>query len=361
MRIAIVVKDFPPDVIGGTETQTMRMAEALSDHDHDVTVFTKRYGDHDDSNLPFATVRVPNIRANPFISTLTFLIASLYLLVRRAEEFDVCQCMMVYPNGFLGYVLKRLTGLPYFAWIRGGDYYFMKGVGWKRWMIRRVLADTRVLVQAPGIADDVRADFPNVELDLAVLGNGVEVPAGTANGEGVLFVGRLAPMKGVEVLLKAMTDVDASLTIVGDGPERTRLESLADKLGVKATFVGRVPPDQVEEFYREAAVFCLPSTGEEGMPNAVLEAMAWGLPCVTTDSGGLPSLVGDGNRGFVVPREDPERLRECLDIVLSNPERRKEVANNAREYVEANHSWPAIVASLETHIEAVSATESGSD
>lgn len=349
MRVAIVVKDFPPDTIGGTETQTKRMATALTDRGHEVTVFTKRYGDHDDGDLPFEVVRVPNVRASPFVSTLTFLLACTVLLAHRADEFDICQCMMVYPNGFLGYVVERLTGLPYFAWIRGGDYYFMKDIRWKRWIIRRVLSDTRVLVQAPGIADDVRSDFPDLDPDLAVLGNGVEVPEETADGDNVLFVGRLAPMKGVDTLIRAMAGLDAPLTIVGDGPERDRLESLAENLGADVTFVGRVPPEKVDDYYREAGVFCLPSTGEEGLPNAVLEAMSWGLPPVTTDSGGLPSLVGDGDRGLVVPRGDSEALRDRLTTLLADPDRRAALGRNAREYVVTTHSWDAIVDALEGH------------
>jgi len=353
MRIAIVVKDFPPDMIGGTETQTKQMATALADHGHDITVFTKRYGDHDDTEMPFEIVRVPNLRVNPFMSTLTFLLACTVMLTRRADEFDICQCMMIYPNGFLGYVVRRLTGLPYLAWIRGGDYYFMRDVKWKRWMIKRVLGDTRVLVQAPGIETDVRAEFPNVDHNLAVLGNGVEVPEATADGDGVLFVGRLAPMKGVSVLIRAMANLDAPLTIVGDGSERDRLESLAAEVGTDATFVGRVPPEDVDSYYRAADVFCLPSTGDEGLPNAVLEAMSWGLPCVTTDSGGLPSLVGEGDRGYVVPKNEPTILQERLTELLGDSDRRETIGKNAREYVVTNHSWTAIVDALEDHYAAV--------
>jgi glycosyltransferase involved in cell wall biosynthesis len=361
MRVAIVVKDFPPDMIGGTETQTKRMATALVDRGHEVTVFTKRYGDHDDTDMPFEVVRVPNLHSNPFISTLTFLLACTVVLARRADGFDICQCMMIYPNGFLGYVVRRLTGLPYLAWIRGGDYYFMKDVTWKRWMIKRVLADTRVLVQAPGIETDVRTEFPDVDHNLAVLGNGVEVPKVAADGDGVLFVGRLAPMKGVSVLIRAMAELDASVTIVGDGSERDRLESLAAEIGADATFVGQVPPEAVNDYYRKAGVFCLPSTGEEGLPNAVLEAMSWGLPCVTTDSGGLPSLVGEGDRGYVVPKNDPERLQERLAHLLADPDRRSNVGQNAREYVVANHSWDAIVDALEDNYTTVREdSESGS-
>jgi glycosyltransferase involved in cell wall biosynthesis len=353
MRIAIIVKDFPPDMIGGTETQTKRMATALTDYDHDITVFTKRYGDHDDTETPFEVVRVPNLRLSPFVSTLTFLLACTIILVRHADEFDICQCMMIYPNGFLGYVVRRLTGLPYLAWIRGGDYYFMKDTMWKRWMIKRVLRDTRVLVQAPGIKTDIETEFPDIDHELAVLGNGVEIPEATADGDDVLFVGRLAPMKGVSILIQAMAELDTSITIVGDGSERNRLESLAAEVGADVTFVGEVPPDVVDEYYRTAGVFCLPSTGEEGLPNAVLEAMSWGLPCVTTDSGGLPSLIGNDNRGIIVPKNQPSILRERIAELLEDPDRRTKIGENAREYVVMNHSWMAVVDSLESHYAAV--------
>lgn len=353
MRLAIVVKDFPPDMIGGTETQTKRMATVLANRDHDVTVFTKRYGDHDDTEVPFEVVRVPNLRTNPFISTMTFLLVCTIMLTRRASEFDICQCMMIYPNGFLGYVVKRLTGLPYLAWIRGGDYYFMKDIAWKRWMIKRVLKDTRVLVQAPEIKADVQAEFPSHDHELSILGNGVEVPESTADGDDVLYVGRLAPMKGVSVLIRAMADINASLTIVGDGSERSQLESLSDKLEADTTFVGEIPAEAVDDYYRTAEVFCLPSTGDEGLPNAVLEAMSWGLPCVTTDSGGLLSLVGEGDRGYVVPKDNSERLEERLAQLLADPDRRLTIGENAREYVLANHSWTAIVDTLEGHYAAV--------
>jgi glycosyltransferase involved in cell wall biosynthesis len=323
------------------------MATALSERGHEVTVFTKRYGDHDDGAFPFEVVRIPNWRVNSFFSTLTFLLNCTLALLRRSSEFDVCQCMMVYPNGFLGHVVERLTGLSYFAWIRGGDYYFMKDTWWKRWMIWRVLADTRVLVQGPSIAEDVREDFPDVDLDLHVVGNGVAIPDATAQGEGVLYLGRLAPKKGVDVLLHAMSGLDASLTIVGDGPERAMLEDLAAELDVNVSFVGRVPPERVGEYYRKAGVYCLPSVRGEGLPNTVLEAMSWGLPCVTTDSGALPSVIGEGERGKMVESGDVAALRDALEELLEESSERNRLGRNAREYVVAQHSWDAIASKLE--------------
>ena len=125
MKVAIILRTFPPDVIGGMETQTKRMATELYDVGHNVTVFTKRFGEPDDSDVPYKVARIPHWPINPIISDITFLLFALLALLRRQNEFDILQCMMIYPIGVLGYVINKITGLRYFAWIRGGDYYLM--------------------------------------------------------------------------------------------------------------------------------------------------------------------------------------------------------------------------------------------
>ena len=348
MNIGIILKTFPPNVIGGMETQTKRMATELHEAEHDVTVFTKRFGDHDDSDVPYEVIRVWNWQINPFVSDLTFLLFTLIALLRRRNEFDVLQCMMIYPVGFLGYVVNKLTGLPYFAWIRGGDYYLMNDVSWKRWMMRRVLKDTLVLAQSPEIRGDVLADFDDLDPEIKVLGNAVSIPDETASGDGVLYVGRLAPKKGLEYLLEAMTEVDAHLTIVGDGSERDRLEKRAAGLDIDVTFVGEVAPEAVDSHYRDAGVFVLPSLEGEGMPNVVLEAMSWGLPVVATDSGGLPTMIEDGENGFLVPMRDSDAIAERINEVLIDRTHREDMGAAAQRHVEHTHSWERLVSELET-------------
>lgn len=347
MNVAIAVKSFPPDVIGGMETQTKQMATALIERGHTVTVYTKRYGNHDDSDVEYDVVRVPNIRRSPFFSDLSFLVVCLMFLIRDSRKYDLLQCMMFYPVGFLGYVLNRTTGLPYFAWIRGGDYYLMRDVGWKRWMMRRVLGDTLVLAQSSEIRDDVIDDFPTIESNIEVLGNAVTIPEDTAKGDGILYVGRLAPKKGLAYLIEAMELVEAPLTIVGDGPERTRLLELVEQVDADITIIGEVPPDAVGEYFRTAGIFVLPSIEGEGTPNALLEAMAWGLPVVATESGGVPSLIADGETGYLVSMRDPSELAATINHLLSDDSAARMMGTRAREYVRTHHSWDSLVDRLE--------------
>jgi glycosyltransferase involved in cell wall biosynthesis len=352
MNVAIAVKEFPPDVIGGTETQTKRMAGELAARGHDVTVFTKRYDrSHEDDDIEYEVRRVWNLEWSPFLSTLTFLVAALFAVVRRADEFDCLQCMMLYPIGFLGYVMNLLTGLPYFAWVRGGDYYLMRDVRWKRWMMRAVLTDTLVLTQAADIRTDIRADFDSVDSNVEVLGNGVSIPDERApcSDRTVLYLGRLAPKKGLEYLIEAAAELDGpyELVVVGDGERRDDLEALAERLNVSVTFEGFVDPDAVGDYYRSADVFVLPSIEGEGTPNAMLEAMAWGLPVVGTDSGGVGETLRDGETGYLVPMRDSSALADAVQTLLDDGERRREMGEAARRYASEHHSWDSLAESLE--------------
>lgn len=345
-HIAILVKEFPPDIIGGTETQTKRMARELDAAGHEVTVYTKAYAiDRDDDALPYEVVRVPNWHISPFVSTLTFVLATTLLLVRDASKYDVLQCMMIYPNGFVGRVVNAIRGLPYFAWIRGGDYYFMKDTPVKRKMIESVLRDTCVLVQTERVAADVRSEFDDTSL--TVLGNGVDLPSTIADGDEIVFVGRLKDQKGVDVLLRATADLDERVLIVGDGPERENLEMLAGHLDVNAEFVGEVPPDRVSDYLRRGKLFVLPSVRGEGLPNAVLEAMSIGLPVVVTDTGGVADAVIDGETGYVVKPDDEAALGDRINRLCCDDDRCDLMGEAAREWVVENHGWETIVDSLE--------------
>ncbi|MDY7081712.1 MAG: glycosyltransferase family 4 protein, partial [Halobacteria archaeon] len=142
-------------------------------------------------------------------------------------------------------------------------------------------------------------------------------------------------------------DINSTVVIVGDGDQRSELEELANELEVDVRFEGHVDPENVNMYYQNASVFVYPSIEGEGLPNSVLEAMASGLPVVATDSGGLPTLVEDGETGYIVPMRDPDALAQHINQLLEDTERRVEMGRKAREYVIQNHSWDRIVDELE--------------
>jgi len=157
----------------------------------------------------------------------------------------------------------------------------------------------------------------------------------------VLSVGRLSREKAQIDLLEALKllcetkpDISLRLIIVGDGPERSRVEAVADSLGGHVIFAGQV--SDVWPFYAIADVFALPSLSE-GSPNVLLEAMVANLPIVATAVGGVPEILVHGVSGLLVPPHRPDALASALRDLLEDPERASEIGRQARAAVEARH------------------------
>jgi glycosyltransferase involved in cell wall biosynthesis len=163
----------------------------------------------------------------------------------------------------------------------------------------------------------------------------------------VIAVGRLVPIKNMALLLHALRLVrmrvrDAHLLIVGEGPEQSALanQTVAHGLRDAVTFAGFVPFDRLPAYYRTADAFALPSRFDNS-PNAVLEAMASGLPIVATDVGGVAAFVERPAGGSLVPPDDPRALSEAVVEWLESPARRRAAATHNRRVVLDRYSWRA--------------------
>jgi colanic acid/amylovoran biosynthesis glycosyltransferase len=160
-----------------------------------------------------------------------------------------------------------------------------------------------------------------------------------AAGPSILCVGRLVPEKGQAVLLEALARLAGrghrvSLVLAGEGRSRSALERRAERLGVAAqvSFLGAVGQDAIHDMYAGASIFCLPSFAE-GVPCVLMEAMAMGLPVVSTRITGIPELIDDGHSGLLVAPGRLDELTEALDRLLVDPGLCRELVVNAREKV----------------------------
>ena len=155
-----------------------------------------------------------------------------------------------------------------------------------------------------------------------------------ADKQVVLFVGRLVEEKGLERLLKAWATMpcreNAILCLVGDGPLRSELEAVAARLDVLSSvrFLGHQP--HVSKFYAIADLFVLPSH-TEGMSNALLEAMAAGLPVVASDVGGNKDVIDDQVSGFLVNWDDTMLCGQVLSALLAEPHLCRTIGDVAKE------------------------------
>jgi glycosyltransferase involved in cell wall biosynthesis len=168
----------------------------------------------------------------------------------------------------------------------------------------------------------------------------------------ILSIGRLSNEKAHADLIAAFrqlrdtnAELNCKLVIVGDGPERDRLESFARQSGVaeRIVFAGQVK--DVQPYYAIASVFVLPSHSE-GSPNVLLEAMAANVPVVATDVGGVPEIVQNEQSALLVPARDSTGLAEAIARVLADGELTKRLTNNAAKLVRDNHSPADYVQSL---------------
>jgi D-inositol-3-phosphate glycosyltransferase len=157
----------------------------------------------------------------------------------------------------------------------------------------------------------------------------------------VLFVGRIQRLKGVEILLRALVQLDAQLVIVGGRPGNThesreiaRLQHLAVRLGIaeRTHFVGAVAHEQLPAYYAACDVVAMPSS-YESFGLVAVEALACGTPVVATRVGGLRAIVRDGETGLLVPWRDADLFAERLRRVLTDSALHARLAANARESV----------------------------
>jgi colanic acid/amylovoran biosynthesis glycosyltransferase len=160
----------------------------------------------------------------------------------------------------------------------------------------------------------------------------------------ILCVGRLAPVKGQAVLIEACASlisdgVPAHVTFVGAGPQRAQLEALALRHGIAeyVRFAGAVGQDRIREFFAAADVFCLPSFAE-GLPVVLMEAMALGVPVVTTRIMGVPELVEDGETGLLVAPGHVGQLTAALAQLLNDQVLRERLAAQAYDKVRREFS-----------------------
>jgi glycosyltransferase involved in cell wall biosynthesis len=191
---------------------------------------------------------------------------------------------------------------------------------------------------------------------LGVIYNGVQVPETSASprearaklglpldGQVIGTVSRLYLVKGIDFLIRALAQMDdAALAIVGDGPERAALETLADTLGVAGRIHWTGHRRDVPTLLPAFDLYVQPSL-HEGMSNTILEAMAAGLPVVATAVGGTPEVVDDGVTGLLVPPRDPDALAGVIVRLLRDLDLRRKMGRAGQERVRRHFSLEQMV------------------
>lgn len=217
-----------------------------------------------------------------------------------------------------------------------------------RWLYRKATARLvttgeslrATLIRDNGI-DPARIDSIPTGIDGAVFVPGDRLAARSALGlpADVPLIGIVATLrswKGHRYLVEAMGKLAHSrtlLVIVGDGPQREALEAQVDALALRGRVIFAGQRDDVAPYLRAFDVFALPSYANEGVPQALLQAMFAGVPCLTTDAGAISEIARDGETALVVAREDVAALAAGLDTLLADASLRARLSANARALV----------------------------
>ncbi|MDA5558608.1 glycosyltransferase family 4 protein [Shimia sp. MMG029] len=238
---------------------------------------------------------------------------------------------------------SELSGIPFSFTLHGPDIFFAPD----HWRLDAKIARARFVACISQFCRSQAMAFshPKHWNKLHIIHCGVDperyAPGGGASGKQLLFVGRLAPVKGLPILLRSLeqlvqTHPDVHLNVIGDGPGRKALQSQVSSAGLlhHVSFVGYKSQTEVAEALARADMLVLPSFAE-GVPVVLMEAMAAQRPVVATHIAGIPELVSDGVSGLLVSPGDVSALATAIDEVLSDPERARSMGIAGRAKVEA--------------------------
>lgn len=311
-----------------------------------------------DARQPFPVVRWPALgRGVPGWRRLTQFLFPLCLfpLLRRRYPFQMLECGQALPFGVAARLIHKWWGVPYRIWAFGDDIRKPAVRWWARPFLTAALQKAERVLAISGFTQGLvaAAGYPEQQIEVIHPFLGLPGAGGTAapaRGDGpvLLTVARLERRKGVHVMLSLVPRLRRRFPglrywIVGDGPERRRLEALARALGIAdaVRFWGDVPDADLPAVYTASDLFVLLPTPDEedgeveGFGMVYLEAAACGIPAVAWRTGGVAEAVVDGVTGLVVPAGDAGAAGDAIEHLLADSVLRREMADAAKAHAGA--------------------------
>jgi glycosyltransferase involved in cell wall biosynthesis len=280
---------------------------------------------------------------------------------------DVLHAHWALPNGLIGAVVSRLTGVPLVVSIPGSDAqlagsnaFFRALAGFVFRQASVITANSEELRQAvlPLGADQAKFDMiaygtepDRLKPDAAGV---AELRASLKVGPHetlVLAVGRMVPKKGFDVLLRALADPSLRdrpvvTVLVGEGDEWQRWQKLGRELGIadRLRWVGSVPGDRIGLYYNASDLLAMPSVSRpaDGLNVCVLDAMSCGKPVVGSDVAGNPLAIVDGVTGTIVPEGDWSALAQAIGRLVDAPAIRAQMGAAGRRRIDEELGWPVL-------------------
>jgi len=388
MKSLLISSTFPPR-LGGRENYVYQLFAHLPQGE--VVVLTPdRQGDWEQFDAQsLAEKKIKIIRCVPerlrwFLGKRRDRLDWVRYLARlcRREQVRVVHCATALPDGLTGLLIKRALGLPYVGYVFGLEILRYEDQPWakermllglkeascvvaiseftKRQVVRLGIPSERIVLVPPAVEMD--AFYPDPAAGLAVRRR-----YGLGGKKVLLTVGRLVARKGHDRVIEALPAIlrqvpDTVYLITSDGPERERLEKLAQTVGVEqdVIFTGPVPQSELLSYYNAADVFIMASrqmgSDVEGFGIVFLEASACGVPVIGGRSGGVVDAVADGESGFLVDPNDPADIAQRVVTLLQDTDLARRLGRQGLHRVRKQFTWASAAAQIRAVNEELSAT-----
>ena len=367
LRLLLVVDShFPGN--GGTEAQAQLLAELLQQRGHEVLLLAPQL---DRSRPLHETIRgiaverlsYPKI---PSLGALWLIFKFAFWLWRRRSRFDGIHIHMarnlaagagMVQSKLRCPVLVKVSG----AWEFDGGvldaslryrplHLFLNHCIRRVAFMQAISEQTRDRLLAMGYDAKRIQMIPNA-VDIARFDGAQRLQVEQKSQVTVMYVGRLQTVKGLAVLLQAwqavVNRVDARLVLIGEGPMRTELATMIERLGLSASVEMPGRSTDIPGVLRQAQIYVQPSF-QEGLPNSVLEAMTAGLPIVATRVSGNEDLVRDGVNGLLVPPRQSAELADALIRLIGDAQAAKRMGIASREIIDGKYSSARVIPQLES-------------
>lgn len=291
---------------------------------------------------------VPRIKEKKIrILLVPLLFISLYSHMKKLlPEYDLVHAHWLIPQGIVQSFFKDK---PYIVTGHGGDISSLNN-GLFKTLKRNCLSNAKAITVVSEFKQkELDKHFPGYESQIISMGvntslfnrkaNYIHDYFHQGNRKVVLYVGRLAEIKGIDYLIRAMENIrDAILVIVGNGPERQSLEQLAGMCNVNVQFLGSKTHEELKTIYASADILAVPSItdrkgAQEGLPTVILEAMASELPVVASKTGGIPQLIIDGVNGLLCEEKCVWQLADNICSLLNDEELYQKIVKEGEKTV----------------------------
>jgi phosphatidylinositol alpha-mannosyltransferase len=317
-------------VAGGVNTLIRAQTNALAARGHDVCLFGAASGPLADGEISLGrclSIVIGNTQTGFGVDPRSWWTAKRLLRERKFDVLHMHEPLMPLPSWFVLWQADVPVVATFHTYRSKGHVWYPKFRTFFEGLMRRVHVRLAISEAAKRtVAEHFPGDYQIMpaSIDVERFTRPAPRPAPmSGDRRSVLYVGRIEPRKGVETLLRAMPAVQArvprvQLVLVGGGPGRADVETLARELGVRVVFAGRVNESDLPAYYQAADVFCSPALSDESFGLTLLEAMAAGRPIVASDIAGYAELLTPIGSARLVPPGNVELLAGEISVLLTD-------------------------------------------